>query len=268
MIRSLGSSLLAKAATGSLSRKKDETRITKPEIPGKAATGTSTRDLTQETNIVPAAPGSEKVIRSAPGIESASLPGVASRNVPLVAGMGMTTNPGASAPGVSDNGMFAGGSSAPASVSGQAARQATAVSGGGQVLGAVAQSRAARAAEAAKATQASEAAQVQAPQSPNYSVGSFFPGIGSFGGRVSAEGEGNVEIPKNFLQAVVATLSKPGTKGEAWGTNPAVTQSGVGSLSKPGATVKAVTNSISSALRSVTQKAQNAISKLRSKWGW
>src|SRR3990167_4150680 len=102
MIRSLGSSLLAKAGTGSLTRKKDETRITKPEIPGKAATGTATCDLTQETDITPVAPGSEKVIRSAPGIESASLPGVAGMNaaqVPLVAGVGSPGGAPAGAPG-------------------------------------------------------------------------------------------------------------------------------------------------------------------------
>src|SRR3990172_8666881 len=127
MIRSLGSSLLAKAGTGSLSRKKDETRITKPEVPGKGAVGTAARDLTQETNITPVAPGSEKVIRSAPGMESASLPGIAANQVPLVAGIGLPTTPGV-APAGANQPMFQGG--APASQEGQGGRQAQAASAG------------------------------------------------------------------------------------------------------------------------------------------
>ena len=248
-----------------------------PAIPGKAEVGTAARNLVQETNITPVAPGSEKVIRSAPGVESASLPGMVANQVPIVAGMGLPPGgapaPGAmrsnAAPGQNNQPMFQGGAPAPASAPGQAGRQATVASSSGIGMGSVATSRANRAAEAERVAQ--EAAQVQGQRSPTYSVGSFFPGIGSLGGRVSAGGDENVTIPKNFGQAVVASLSKPGSKGEAWATNPKVTNSGVGSISKPGATIKAIANSpaaqnISSALRSVVQQVQNTFNNLRSKF--
>lgn len=284
MIRSLGSSLLAKAGTGSLTRKKEETRITKPEIPGKAATGTAGRDLVEETNITPTAPGSEKVVRSAPGIESASLPGVAARQVPLVAGMGMTTAPGAAAPGANNQPMFQGGVSggnrgggAPASQTGQAGRQAVLGASAGAPMGAVATARANRAAEAARTAEA-EAAQVQGGRVPFAS--SELPNIGIFGSRVSAAGGGESQKPQGQWQpttgqyiagAVGKAINTIGQKLgnklpemkvsenlQKYGGSSSVAAAGRGSVEK------AVQN-VSGALRSVVESAKNTVSKLRSK---
>jgi hypothetical protein len=199
MIRSLGSSLLAKAATGSLSRKREEEAIIKPNIPGKGAVGTAGRELVEQTNITPVAPGSEKVIRSAPGVESASTPGMAASQVPLVAGMGLPPGgapaPGAmrsnAAPGQNNQPMFQGGAPAPATAPGQAGRQATVASTAGAPMGSSATSRVNRAAEAAKVVQ--DSAQVQGDRVP-FGSGSL-PNIGIFGGRISATGGGDTQAP-------------------------------------------------------------------------
>lgn len=275
MIRSLGSSLLAKAGTGSLTRKKDETRITKPDIPGKGAVGTAGRDLTQETNITPVAPGSEKVIRSAPGIESASLPGMAANQVPLVAGIGlnpgMVPGAGANRPSAANQAMFQGG--APASQEGQAGRQATTGASTGQVLGSVATSKANRAAEAARAAQG-ESAQVQAERVP-FGQGSL-PDIGIFGGRVSAEEGGNTSAqPTNTWQPtagqyVSGAIGKAiNTIGQKLGNilpekNISEQLQNFGGAQSVAAAGK---GSIGSALRSVVQQATNTWNKLRSKFG-
>lgn len=271
-LRSLGASLLAKARPGSLSRETIEKRMLKPEIPGKGAVGTAARDLTQETAIVPPAPGSEKVIRAAPGVESASLPGIAAQNVPLVAGVGMPNIPAPARPGAEGQPLFQGGVT-PASQAGQVGRQAQATAMTGSPVSKVAQAR-----QAAQQPQVQGAqTQVQAP-SPKDTVGSFFPGIASFGGRVSAEGEKGGTIAKNLTQAIVATLSKPGSAGEAWATNPAVTQKGTGSISS---VLKAadrfaaplvnalynLPNVVPGLLRSLQQTASKGVNKLRSLFG-
>ena len=152
-------------------------------------------------------------------------------------------------------------------------------------MGAVATTKAARAAEAAKAAEAARSAEMmpmgyQAPRAQDV-VGSFWPGIANFGSRVSAEGEGGKNIEKNFGQAFWGTVGNVGSKlgiispaanakMQSYATNPAVTKSGVGSISQPGKNLQAIVNSpvaqnIGSALRSVTQAAKNTVSKLRSK---
>jgi len=281
MIRSLGSSLLAKAGTGSLSRKKDERRITHPEIPGKAAVGTAARDLTQETQIQPVAPGSEKIIRSAPGIESASLPGMATNKVPLVAGMGTPGGAPAAPAGGQPMLRSEGGGGAAASQPGQAGRQATVASTAGAPTGAVATKRAAARAELARI--AGAPTNVQAERVP-FGQGNL-PNIGMFGGRVSADpgDKGGDQQASNTWQPTTGQYAAGGV-GKAihaigqkfgnilpemnisenlqkWGGSQSVAAAGKGSAEK------AVQN-ISNALRSVVSKAKNTFSKLRSKWGW
>lgn len=279
MIRSIGSSLLAKASTGSLSRRKEEERITKPNIPGKGAVGTAGRDLVEETNITPVAPGSEKVIRSAPGVESASLPGMAANQVPLVAGIGLNGVPAGAPgerPGAVNQPMFQGGG-APASQPGQAGRQAQATSNAGAPIGSVATARANKAAEAARV--AGESAQVQGERVP-FGSGSL-PDIGIFGGRVSAEGGGETSTPagqwqpttgqylSGALSKAIDTIGKklgnvlPEMKVSEnlakFGGSQTVAAAGKGSITK-------ASQNIGNALRSVVQQAQNTWNKLRSKF--
>jgi hypothetical protein len=267
MIRSIGSSLLAKAGSGSLTRKKEETRMTKPEVPGKGAVGTAVRDLTQETNITPTAPGSEKVIRSAPGMESASLPGMAANQVPLVAGMGLPVTPGAGAPG----------GGAPASAPGQAGRQAVMGASTGAPVGSVAAARAAGMTAAPTMGAVSKAAAERIPFG-----GGSLPDIGMFGARVSADTGGNAPASTGtpgwqptagqyaagalgkVINAVGQKLGnilpelKVSEKLQNWGGSPGVALAGQGSIGK-------TVQNISNALRSVTQAAKNTFSNLRSK---
>lgn len=278
MIRSLGSSLLAKAGSGSLSRKKDEARIVKPDIPGKGAVGTAARDLTQETNITPVAPGSEKIIRSAPGIESASLPGMAANQVPLVAGMG---TPGGAAPVPAGNQpmLRSEGGGAPASQAGQGGRQAQVASTAGAPTGAIATAKAAQKAEQARVLGAQ--ANVQGERIP-FGGGSL-PDIGIFGSRVSAAGDGGGQPQSNDWQpttgqyisgAVGKAIDKIGNalgnplpnlnvseNLQKFGGSKSVAAAGKGS-------VGTAAQNIGNALRSVVNQVKNTFSNLRSKWGW
>lgn len=275
MIRSLGSSLLAKSRPGSLSREMQQARITKPEIPGKGAVGTAVRGLTQETEIVPPAPGSEKIIKTAPGIESASLPGIAANQVPLVAGVGLPTLPSIS-PGAANQPMFQG-AGAPASAQGQAGRQATVASTKGAPYGAVATARAAKLAPQGEVL--GEQTEAQGGRVPFTS--SSLPNIGIFGTRVSAAGGGETKTPSGQWQptagqylagAVGKALTNIGTKYNA----PQIKKGGLGAALQTyggsqtvaaagrGSVEKAVQN-VSGALRSVAQSVKNTVSNLRSK---
>ena|SRR3990167_1886198 len=73
-LRSLGSSLIARAGVGSRTRQGEETRIQKPEIPGKGAVGTLSRKGIEEPLERQVPPGSEKIVSSRPIVES--IPGV------------------------------------------------------------------------------------------------------------------------------------------------------------------------------------------------
>jgi len=259
MIRSLGSSLLAKAGTGSLTRKKEEARIEKPEVPGKGAVGTAGRELVQETDIQPVAPGSEKIIRSAPGIESASLPGIAANQVPLVAGVGMPNMQPQARPGADGQAMFQGQAPAQASETGQGGRVATTGAVTGSPVGSVAQAKQAQAAEAARVLGAQT--NVQAERTPFTSA--ELPNIGIFGSRVSAGG--GEEAAKSGWQPTTAQYIL-GSIGKAlnipslqtYGGSQTVAAAGKGSVEK------AVQN-ISGALRSVLQAA-NPVQNVKSGW--
>lgn len=277
MIRSLGSSLLAKASAGSLSRKKEEARIVKPEIPGKGAVGTAGRDLTEQTQIQPVAPGSEKVIRSAPGIESASLPGVAGvapKDVPLVAGMGLSPAAAAASGGAS---VSQGGGAA--SQAGQAGRQAATGVSTGSTTGNISAARAAGATSAPTAGNVSSSYEAQ--RLPFGSVGSTLPDIGIFGGRVSANEPNPSAQPSSNTWQPTTSQYVSGAIGKAinsignalgnifpeanvserlqnYGGSQSVAAAGKGSVTK-------AAQNVSGALRSVVQSVQNAISNLRSK---
>lgn len=71
-LRSLGSSLVAKAGVGSRSRQIAEDAITQPNLPEKGVPGTVSRDQVQNPLERPVPPGTTKVVGSAPIVESAS----------------------------------------------------------------------------------------------------------------------------------------------------------------------------------------------------
>jgi hypothetical protein len=124
-------------------------------------------------------------------------------------------------------------------------------------------------------------------QAPNVAdkVGSFYPGIMNLGNRISADdpNASGQTLDKNFGQAFWGTVGNavknvaPGfnAKAQAYATNPAVTKSGVGSLSQPSKNVQAIASSpmvqkASNAIRSIIQSAnpvdnfKKGLSQLRS----
>lgn len=77
-LRFLGSSLVAKAASGSKTRDLAEANISQPEIPGKANVGSFIREAVEQPLERPVPQGSSKVVASQPLIEGGavtSLPG-------------------------------------------------------------------------------------------------------------------------------------------------------------------------------------------------
>lgn len=70
MIRSLGSSLVAKASPGSKTRETIERRIENPAIPNRGQVGSVDRELIEETKSAPVPEGSEKQVRVSPGVSA------------------------------------------------------------------------------------------------------------------------------------------------------------------------------------------------------
>ena len=132
-LRSLGSSLVAKAQPGSASRDTIEARITKPSIPGKGAPGSTERNLVEEP-LLNTTPGTEKVVSVAPEAEAASMAspgGVTPDQTALLAGaVGRTPQTNGSAPGSDGQALFQGGltptSAAAPTVGGRAAKAVSA----------------------------------------------------------------------------------------------------------------------------------------------
>lgn len=73
MLRTLGSSLIAKAGVGSRTRELAENSMQNPNLPEKGQVGTISRDLVQDPLERPVPPGSDKIIAHQPLIESAAL---------------------------------------------------------------------------------------------------------------------------------------------------------------------------------------------------
>lgn len=274
-LRSLGSSLVAKSTPGSATRDLLEKQISKPAIPGKGEIGTTNRDLAAEIQVNPAAPGSEKIVSAGPGIEGSQVisPTDAAPTQPmqplLAGGMGLSQGPGQA--GSNNMAMMDGNANrVAASAPTTGGRTASARSGGPVAGSSIA---------GGNISVPGISTSVQA-EAPKEEVGSFFSGISSFGGnRAAAGGSGEgVKPAKNLGQAIVATLSPAGSKGEAWGTSEAVRKSGVGSVTAP---LKAISNYVGSIgpgktsaplgdvaknlLRSITQGISTAKSNVSSK---
>lgn len=280
-LRQVGSSLVAKASPGATYRETSEQRITKPEIPGKGGVGTVQRGFLETPFELPVPGGSQKIIRVAPSIESAATPAAAApaAEIPaLAAGVGLPESAGQ--PQLRSAGanqpMFQGGvSPAPSGAVNPPAPKAAPATRGGKAPsvvasgGELASARSVKAAGIPEASVMGAATEFQAPR-PQEVVGSFWPGVGSLGGRAAAgEETGTHEIPKNFGQAVVGTLGNLaqsigtairapelniGERAQAFATNPKVTQTGTGSISKPGGTLNAISNVLRSLIPQQTAK--------------
>lgn len=102
-MRSLGSSLVAKATPGGAYRDTQENRIAKPNIPGKGEVGSIQRGFLEEPQNIAVPGGTEKIVRNAPGVESAPGLPISPEQQQLLAGaIGMANPQAAPLPG-SDN---------------------------------------------------------------------------------------------------------------------------------------------------------------------
>lgn len=96
MLRTVGSTLLAKASPGGALRKTEEQNIESPAIPGKGGIGTISRAGLEQPIERQVPPGSAKVVSSAPSVEGNVAPGGMLPTQPIPdTGMGLpgSTNP-------------------------------------------------------------------------------------------------------------------------------------------------------------------------------
>lgn len=272
-LRSLGSSLVAKATPGSASRDLLENQINKPALPGKGEIGTTSRDLVSEPQVTPAAPGSEKIVTSTPGIEGSQ---TGSSTVPpnLLAGGGYPTSP------VPGNNAFLGDSGQPS----QPAQASTPAVGGKT---AIARSGGAQAGPVAASgsilpTGASTSSQADNPLS-------FAPGnpslLGTLSGRASADNGGGapsspIDVNRGLFNTSSAIDRATGNVISATKTAGQLAAGAAGKvLSSVGATnlgnklqsfggsstaSSQGSGSVSNVLRSLAQTVSNISSKLRS----
>ena len=296
MLRSLGSSLVAKASPGSASRAATENRMSKPNVPGKGAPGSTERQFVEGPKLNDLSPGSEKSIRVSPGADYTSQPGqppVAPVDQTLLpGGMGMmppgspSAAPGQLRSGASNQPLFQGGvspSSAPTAASGaiKGGRVAKSTSGGalpGAFLPPPAPPQgdiAGTGISTDMGMMPQESSQSIAP-SQRVITGTENPLLANLlGGRVSADqpGVNNVNIGRTAGQMAAGAAGKvitPVAKAvnKALGTNISLAPGGIGAQlqSFGGATAPAILGqgSISNALRSLVQSASSTASNLRS----
>lgn len=272
--RQLGSSLLARAGAGGRLRETEESRIQKPEIPGKGAPGTLGRAQVEEPLVRQVSPGSAKIVSVQPTVEGTTAPNIVPEDVESV-GI-LPTSPRVEArPGANNQALFQGGvSTSGQEVPGtgvptskvQQGRGATVTSSqGGGARPAVANVPQVQGAQTQQQGQAARV--VRTPLAPALGniispkafaeegvrrVQEFVPTAGQF----LAGGAGKL------LTAVGSALNAPqlrpgglGAQLQSFGGQPTRTSTG-SNIARPG--------SISSGLRSVAQNVGNVVNNLRS----
>ncbi len=283
MIRKLGSSLLAKASPGSQTRKKEEKKITKPVIPGKGVPGTPKRELVREPFIQQPAPGSEKIVRVAPGTESISTPSAPIGQTPLMAGaMGRGAAPGGARPGADGQALFQGegapspapAAAAPAPAGGRAPMASGMTGGAGRPIAPVQAARdTAMAAKAAASPQRegflptamsflSGRASADQPGAPVTTQ----PGMGATGVDVQPSTGQVTSFTPTAGQLLVGGLGKyiPGQVGkkmQTWGGAAQPAAQGIGSISN---ILRSLAQNFSQAPSRIRSSYESAFSKLRS----
>lgn len=265
MLRSLGSSLVAKSSPGGKLREIGERAITTPQIPGKGAIGTLSRGGIEEPlkREVPA--GSEKVVGMQPIVESQAglpadvIPSEVMPPAPIPEGMSPSVN--ASVPqGNRGQALFQGGvgGSSGGAAAGASRAATKQVSQGDPYIG------------YKKPVPEVQGAQTSSQDPRSVNVGTGVPFASTLGGKVYA-GDTNNPVPRTAAQAVVGGLGKAvsavpiqavknvGNMMQSWG---GITQQAPRSQQKP-APKPSVAQGVANQLRSVVQ---NLFSKLRSSW--
>lgn len=263
MLRSLGSSLVAKSSPGGRLREIGEQAITTPQIPGKGAIGTISRGGMEEPLKREVPPGSEKVVGMQPIVESqAGLPAdVIPSEVMPPAPIPEGANPSVSASvpsGSRGQALFQGGVGGQPSAGGAAAGASKPVtkqvSQGVPYVGYKAPVPEVQGAQTSSQNRNSEM------------VGTGVPFASTLGGKVYA-GDTNNPVPRTAAQAVVGGLGKVvsavapkvGNMMQSWGGQ---TIQAPRSQQKP-APKPSVVQGVVNQLRSVVS---NLFSKLRSSW--
>lgn len=291
MLRSLGSSLVAKNSPGSATRDTIENRISNPSIPGKGEPESAVRKFVEEPKLNDVSPGSEKNIRVSPG-EQVSLPGdpLASPQPELLPGIMGLPGPGAqpaAQPGQPQAQLRSGADAQPlfqggvtpntpkpvtASSATRGGKTATSVSGGPLLDAFAAPTPKGDIGTYGASTESKQVAEAPGPARTNI-TGTENPLTKLLGGRVSAD-EGGVRdatIGQTFGQVVAGPVGKAiSTAGKAvnkaLGTN--VNLGGLGSSlqSFGGDKTPAQTGqgSIQAALRSLTDNIGANVNNLRS----
>lgn len=114
-LRSIGSSLVGKAQTGSPLRKTTEQGVETPQVPQKGVPGSIEREAVQQPFERAVPPGSQKVVSVAPtaDVTAVSSPAAETPTSPeqaaLLAGIGNGNVPGAATPGANNQPLFQGG---------------------------------------------------------------------------------------------------------------------------------------------------------------
>jgi hypothetical protein len=273
MLRTLGSSLVAKASPGARLRETTEQQIQKPEFPNKGQVGTLSRASVEEPLTREVPPGSEKIVSIQPTIEGTQ---VAPVNVaplptapvsPVIPGVSLPSSVTASVPsGAQNQALFKGGVSTP---TGKAP-----MGGIASTVSKPAVAAPAVTSKAATTTPVSVKAPI-APTTVSGFLGGILPSVMSLGGKIYAEGEGT-NIPRNLSQAIAGKVASVIPSGnlpvvgnlqsalQNYSVSPQIAKSGQGSL---GGAIKTVAKSgglpglISNALRS---QASNLFGGLRS----
>ena len=285
-LRSLGSSLVAKAAPGSALRKTTEQRILTPEIPGKGAPGSLERQFIEEPTLRPISAGSQRITTPTPTIESVQ--GQASLPPDLIAPAPPLP---VARPGAEGQPLFQGGvtptAAAPVARGG---RVATSVSGGpvpettpaqgpaGQVQGASTQVQAAPSVTREGLLPTifsflSGRTVADEPQRPTQESSGFgATGVQRQGNEISftpTAGQLLAGISGKALTSVGTALKAPqlapgglGARLQAFGGNVGPAIAGQGSIS---AGLRSLTSSVGKAASNLRSKASNAFSYLRSK---
>ena len=259
----IGSSLVAKSNPGSPIRKTTEDKVNNPSIPGKGETGSIQRQTIEQPFLKETPSGSARTVSVTPAIESQA---IGNRNMPIPEAAGGANGQPQLRSGANGQALFQGGVSTPSAV-----RSAAPVAKGGTAAKSASVAGVNKGAIGGMGMITPQAASTSSEAAPS---GSFWSGIlptaASLGARAAAaDGKVTGGQPKNLSQAIVGTLGRGNAAAQAYATNPQITASGQGSISKglqhalnnPVGTVKEQIASGTGAIRSVVN---TIVSKLRS----
>lgn len=247
-LRTIGSTLQAKASPGSRTREQEEFARSKPAIPGKGEVGTVSRGMIEEPLERQVSPGSAKMVSAQPTIEGTTVQPMMPPS-PLTEGVGLPATPQPLRSGAAGQALFQGSVPTP---------QAQSVSGGALAGARPATGYAPKPIETPMGgrTQGMET-RVQG-EAPLRSTGQNAPTTsGTFGTRVQAgEGDTGFNPGASFQQSGLANLIEKITGGQSAVSRAAAKYQPIGGLVRAGLPLTSgmVAQNIGQGLRSNLQE--------------